>query len=112
MIYIGSGVTDAEKPFALFDNAFARANLSGSSPTVAGCEVANIIGPQTFDYWQPANAIGNILAVLPAPETFDAICVAAHNLSTHGGDLYFTTSPDLTTAFSTVFTLSPAPLAG
>jgi hypothetical protein len=111
MIYLGSGALDTEKPFALFDNGFARANLAGSSPAAAGCEVANIIGPQTFDYWQPASPAYNIFGVLPAPETFDTICVAAHNLSTHGGDLYFTTSPDLASAYTSVFTLSAATLA-
>lgn len=108
MIYIGSGVTDAEKPFALFDNAFARANFAGSSPTAVGCEVANIIGPQTYDVWQPLAPTGYTYGVLPAPETFDTICAAAHNFGSFGGNLYFSTSPDLVSAFTTVFSLTPA----
>ncbi|KAF0172873.1 MAG: hypothetical protein FD162_2150 [Rhodobacteraceae bacterium] len=107
MIYLVSGATDTEKPFAVYDNAMARGVLSGTDVT-AGSDIANMIGPQTYDYWQPITPTGFVAETLNSPEDCDAFCIANHNLHLSNGNLYLQASPDLVAGYTTVFSISNA----
>lgn len=110
MITVMGGATDAEKPMVLFDNLLARGTLSGSAGLASGAAYANILGPQTFDYWSPSVATGSFVCTLPAAENCDCIFFAAHNLASSNSNLLVQTSPDLVTAFTTAATIPAADL--
>lgn len=110
MITVVGGATDAEKPMVLFDNLLSRGTLSGSSGLASGAAYANVLGPQTFDYWSPTVATGSFICTLPAAENCDCIFFAAHNLAASNSNLLVQTSPDLVTAYTTAATLTAADL--
>lgn len=111
MIMLGAGATDTDKPFALYENLLAAGTLSGTGGVAAGAAYANVLGPQTFDFWQPNVANGQWICTLPAPVDMDCICFAAHNLAGSGGIWGVATSPDLVTAYGTTYNFSAATLA-
>ncbi len=87
MIYLASGATDSDKPAVLWSNALARASLAASS-TAAGSAAANVLGPQTFDWWKPSAMPATLTATFGAAETCDALAVAAHTLGSSGATIY------------------------
>lgn len=88
MIYLASGATDSDKPAVLWSNALARASLAASS-TAAGSAAANVLGPQTFDWWKPSAMPATLAATFGAAEApCDALAVAAHTLGSSGATIY------------------------
>jgi hypothetical protein len=106
MIFVVAGATDTDLPTVLYDSLLARSVLSG--PVGAGMAYANILGPQTYDYWGPGAATGILTATLGAAETCNAIGVAAHNLGTTGAVVTFQSSPDLVSGFTNIRTVTAA----
>jgi hypothetical protein len=111
MIYLAGGATDGEKPFALFDNLLAGGTFSGTGSLAAGATWANVLGPQTFDFWQPVTTTGQWICTLPAPVEMDCICFAAHNLAGLATSFSVQTSVDLVAAYGTAYAFGPALLA-
>lgn len=111
MIYLGAGATDTDKPFVLYDNLLAGGVLSGSAALAAGADYKNVLGPQTFDFWQAAVASGQLICTFAAPVLMDCAFFAAHNLDQIGVNWNIHTSPDLIAAYSAAFVFSSASLA-
>lgn len=80
MIFLASGAADADKPAILFDNILSRATLDASSTAIGAA--ANVLGPQTFDWWQASAMPATLTGTLAAAESCDCACIAAHDLGT------------------------------
>ena len=105
-----TGAASTDKPFVLYDNRLAAGVLSTVGGLASGAAAENVLGPQTYDFWQPGTAPGALICTLPAAETWDAIGIAAHNLHKMGAGLFLHTCPDLVSAWSTVRYLGAAEL--
>lgn len=87
MISIAAGTPNADLPTVLFDNLFARGTFEASN-TLAGTYAANLLGPQTYDYWTANSAAGASLTVtLSAAETCDCAVILGHNCATVGANV-------------------------
>ncbi|MDO8983785.1 hypothetical protein [Cypionkella sp.] len=112
MIFLEAGATNTDKPFALYNNLLAGGTFSGTGSLAAGAAYANVIGPQTFDFWEPIGKTGIWQCTLPAPLFMDCVCIAAHNLDKVGTGLVLQTSADLLGVFTNIGpTLAPQLLA-
>lgn len=87
LIVISGAPADPGQPMALYSNALARGTLAASS-TAAGSYAANILGPQTYDGWQPAAMPATLAVTLAAAESCDACAIAAHTLGSAGATVY------------------------
>jgi hypothetical protein len=107
MITINSGALEADLPTVLYRNVLAEGTLTAPGGTGSG-HVANVLGPQTFDYWQAA-AVGNrVQVVLAALATCDAFGIDAHDLGSTGASLSFAYRVASTGAWTTLATITPA----
>jgi hypothetical protein len=107
MIEYWGGASDVTWPMVLYDNMLARGVFSGGA-AAAGTAYENVLGPSTFDYWQPASPTGTLYCTLPTPEDCDCIFIAAHDVGSKGGTIDFQVSPDLVSPYVTVFTFAPS----
>lgn len=106
MINIQSGALLTEFPAVLYRNVLAEGTLTATG-TGSGA-VANILGPQTFDYWKPA-AVGNAAqVVLASLATCDTFAIDAHDLGTRGATVAFQYRVASTGAWTTIATLTPS----
>ena len=81
MITIVAGALDTDWPTVLLQNVMANGTLAGF--TGSGAK-ANVLGPQTYDYWQPL-AVGNRISVtLAVAATCDCFAIAAHDVGSTG----------------------------
>ncbi|NBZ87914.1 hypothetical protein [Stagnihabitans tardus] len=110
MIVVNGDAVGAEFPTVLFDNALASATLSGATVS-AGAARENVLGPQTFDYWEPITQTGVLTATWAAPIQLDMVAIAAHNLHLTGANLRVHAAPDLVAVTSNITVFAAADLA-
>lgn len=111
MIYLVSGATETDRPFVLYGNRLAAGVFSSTGGLATGAAPDAVLGPQTFDFWQPVTVTGVLTCTLPAPETWDCVCLSAHNLHKLGVDFTVETSPDLVSSWTAARVLTAAELA-
>ncbi len=79
MIYLASGSADPDKPAILFDSVLGRATLAPSS--TADGAVANVLGPQTYDWWRASAMPATLTATLDAAESCDCCALIGDGLA-------------------------------
>lgn len=110
MIVVNSDAVGAEFPTVLFDNALASATLSGATVST-GAARENVLGPQTFDYWEPTTQAGGLVATWAAPIQLDMLAIAVHNLHLTGANLRVHAAADLVAATTNIVVFTAAALA-
>lgn len=88
MIHIDPGATAVDDAMVLYRNVLAEGVLT-SGAVADGGYVENLLGPQTFDFWEPSfiTGSGGATCVLAEPMTADCAAIIGHNLASVGAQV-------------------------
>lgn len=89
MIHIHPGASAIYDSMVLYRNVLAEGVLTSTVPVKAGGNVNNMLGPQTFDFWEPDRFADSMGAAceLTQPMTADCAAIIGHNLATVGAQV-------------------------